>query len=719
MAFFKKGSDNRYTEAKLQLEDAINMGRFGDKQTAKDAAEFVSLETVGAETLGRLANVEQDIESTFMSAQIEELLYNAAGWTEGADKSKFKHTVEQAQKAMTFMAMASADPKAYMAKFYNPAKAPSDVVVFGSEAHSDQVISMEGFDTFNFNEFRAQSILSAGLTMATSPFQSLFKPVVIPASQSGLDIVVRLPQIYGRTFRPDNGAQWNLEKHSLVKAMLDHTILEANSTKIVAVAQASNDAFLVPAAKVANRTVKVGTTEVATRPIKYGVKVNLINISNHAGVKATGTQNETDTLDPFISLGHQNIEIVNGGNSGVFVADISRHAGALLNIAPEGRDPNRSTSFEGAVWVSHDSLLANGATVEATLGLGALLGLAANVPYRAKLNMRLHGTVEFTDGNMQVDFIHAKWGEAYTGADFAVKVDSASAEYQALVTTATLAGLGFDPEAQRSNSNMRDLGTIVDPGTDYKFRLSVPMEAPISSVKPVTNLGAGVSMDTLSAVKRLRNYGTAATTLLNFEKRLIATQGMKESLTAIGDILVEATYLRRQIDVTSAVRTINSATGMADLQNQIVNALAMQANEILLDSAYRNALHVYTGNANNFEVNLITDPLVANLIMTQGDGRTLGNQRRFSITEVEDRRFRNRVYITFSRTDVAGADPLNFGCHLSAPSLIYQATTTKGGAVAGETQMIPREKFYVTLPILGRLDIVGLEGYFHNMNPTP
>lgn len=717
MAFFKKQSDNRYTMARQIIEQAISTQRFGDRQTATDAGAFVSLESTNTEVLARMYAAEQDISAVFQEAEVTDLLYMAAGWVEGGDKAPFKHTVEQAQKAMLLTAMAANAPKEYMTKFYAPENATNNTVVFGSEVHSDQVLAMEGFDTFNFDEFRAMTILSAGLTMATSPFQSLFKPVVIPASQSGFDIVVRLPQIYGRTTRPDNGQVWNLEKHSLVKAALDHTILEANSTKIVPVAKTANDAFLVAAADVANTVEKVGTTEVPTRPIKYGVKVNLINLSNHDGVKATGQQNETDTIDPFVSMGVQYIKVTNGGNAGVVRADISRLAGALLNTMAEGRHPDRSTSFEGAVWVSNDTVLANGTTVEATLGLGALLGLAANTPYRVKLHMRLHATVEHNDSNMQVDFVSAKWGEAYTGADYKTKVDAASTEYQDLVATAVLAGLGYHPESQRSNSNMRDLGTIVDPGTDYKYRLAVPMEAPISSVKPVTQLGAGVSMDTLSAVKRLRNYGTAATTLLDFEKRLIATQGMEDSLLAIGDILVDSTYSFRTIDVTSAVRTIHSSVGMADLQHQIVNAIAMQANEILLDSAYRNALQVYTGNANNFEVNLITDPLVASLIMTQGDGRTLGNGRRFSITEVEDRRFRNRVYITFSRTDVAGADPLNFGCHLSAPSLIYQATTTKGGAVAGETQMIPREKFYVTLPILGRLDIIGLEGYFNNMTP--
>ncbi|AXH70854.1 major capsid protein [Vibrio phage BONAISHI] len=727
MGYYNKGEETPYAKAHTALSLALSENKLGDEESAKDIASMVSVESLDEAVMGRMENVADGIEMVFQSGAVEDMLYTYAGCQPGEDRTPYKHVVDQAKRAMMDACLASGDALTYHNSYVSPQSADNKTTVFGSEDHSEQVLAIENFDNFKFDGFRVESILSAGLTVATTPFAAAFKPVVVPASQSGLDMQITIPQVYGRTQHPDSGAPWELEKHSIVKAALDHTILEANHTRIYPVAahkndggtfdaHTANDPYLVAAGDVSNQTITVGTTEYQTRPIKYGTKVNLIGVSNHAGIKATGMQTEMDTLDPMVSIGVQYIKANNGsGGEAALKADITTLQGALLNIMAEGKHPDTSTSFEGSVWISHDSLTAAGATVEATFGIGALLNLAANTPYKFKLTMRIHATVDQRNKNMEVDLTRVEFGQVLAGADFGTTIDVGSTEHNALKAGVSLEGLGFMPDARRSNSNMRDLATIVDRGTTTKFRLACPMEAPISSVKPITMMGSGVTLDTLTAVKRMRNLGTAATALLDFEKRLIATQGIEDSLLAIGDTLVDSTYLPREIDVTAAVRTIHSKNGLEDLQNQIVNAIVMQANEMLVDSGYRNALKVYTGNANNFEVSLFADPIVSNLIMSAGDGRTLGNKRRFSINELDDRRFRNIVYISFSRTDVNGADPLNFGCHLSSPAMIYQATTTKGGAVSGETQMIPREAFYVTLPILGRLDIKGLEGYFHNM----
>ena len=706
--FVKKGPATTYAHALLTLTQAIEDGKLGSRESAEAIAEVATLESMNDDQVTRLTPLNEGIDQIFQNAKLDELIRSAAGMDAKSDPKDFPQ-YEAAFTAMEMTAAAIGDPKTYMEAFRNPNTAPNKTSVVGSE----ESFTIESFDNFDFTGFKAQSILTAGLSMASSPFaQGVFKPVVIGAAQSGLDIQVAVPQIYNRTYRKSNGEPFDFRKQSLVKAALDHTILESNSTKIVPVSKTENDPYLAAAADYAPKTVRVGTVDVAIRPIKYGTTVNLLGVSAHDAILKSGEQTEMDTLDPLVGMGVQVLQIKNAAKVGQLEIDISRLPGALMNDVIEGKQTDKYGVFVGSVWVTSTDKMHDGAALS-TMDFESKLGLAPGTPWRAKLSLRLTATLDYEKGDIRIDFTEAKFGDVFTGVEFKTRVLPTSTEYADFIAAAELKGLGFFPESQRSNSNMKDLGTVVDVGHVFKFRLAVPMEAPISSVSPINQLGGGVSMDTLSAVKRLRLLGSAATVMLDFEKRLIASQGIENSGVAIGAFLVDPTYIARKIDTQAVVQTMSSSQGLADLQNQIVNAIVMQTNELILKSGYRVALQVFTGSSNNFEVNLVTDPLIENLIMSSGDGRTLGNQRRFTITSVDDLRFRGKIYITVSRTDVSGADPLNAGCHLSAPSLVYKAITTRSG-VAAETQLLPREKFHMTCPLMAVLTVEGLETYFHS-----
>ena len=704
----KKGPESTYAHALLSLTQAIDNGLLGSRESAAAIAEVATLESMNDDQVTRLTDLNAGIDKVFGDAKVDELIRSAAGMTKESDPKDFPQ-YEAAFTAMEMTAAAIGDPKAYMEAFRNPSTAPNKTTVVGNE----ESFTVESFDNFDFTGFKAQSILTAGLSMASSPFaQGVFKPVVIGAAQSGLDIQVAVPQIYNRTYRKSNGEPFDFKKQSLVKAALDHTILESNSTKIVPVSKTDNDPYLAPASKYTPKTVRVGTVDVQVRPIQYGKVVNLLGVSAHDAVLKAGEQTEMDTLDPLVGLGVQVLQIKNGAKVGAVEIDISRLPGSLMNDVIEGKQTDKYSLFTGSVWLTSTDKMHDGLALS-TLGFETQLGLAPGTPWRVKLSYRLGATLDYEKGDVRVDLIEVLLGDVFTGVEFKTKVVTTSQQYIDFKAAAELEGLGYFPESQRSNSNMKDLGTVVDVGHVFKFRLAVPMEAPISSVSPISQLGGGVSMDTLSAVKRLRLLGSAATVMLDFEKRLIASQGIENSGVAIGAFLVDSTYIARKIDTQAVVQTMSSSQGLADLQNQIVNAIVMQTNELILKSGYRVALQVFTGSSNNFEVNLVTDPLIENLIMSSGDGRTLGNQRRFTITSVDDLRFRGKIYITVSRTDVSGADPLNAGCHLSAPSLVYKAVTTRSG-VAAETQLLPREKFHMTCPLMAVLTVEGLETYFHS-----
>lgn len=723
MAFYNKPKETLYQEALALVQEQVSNGVFGDKTVTETLNSVTSLESLTSDQISVLGQAEQKIEQFLNSDAMDTILHTYAGVDLSANPSKeqlnqVKPLIDQAKLAMTNAAMASSDPAAYMQASFNPKPGTADFKVMGDAENHESVVAMEGFDDFDFDKFVAKSILNAGIAVVVAPFApTWFKPVTVPNSQSGVDVTINIPVVYNRQYRGDTGKPYELKKTSIVKAPLDHTILENNLLEVIPVAKTENDEWLAPVSVVPNTSATLGGETIQTRPIAYNKKVNLIGVSTTDELLKTGVQDERDTIDPVVGIGKQYVGAVyDGAASGAIVADVSFMAGALLNRVAEGRQPDKSTSFTGNVWINSTDELVGGAPVS-SLGIHSTLGQPVDTPIRLKLSIRLHATVEHYDANMQVDAQPDAFQlvEVQYGANYENRIVAGDADFDDIKAKLALTPAGYWPDTRRSNSNMRQLGTSIDKDTEYKFRLSVAFQSPISSVKPVIQTGNGLSLDTLSAVARMRDMGTAASTIIDFERRLRAVQGLENSFLTIGDTLVEPTFKARELDVSSATRTISSKDGLDDLRNQIVNAITMLANETIIDSGYRNALAVYTGNRDNFETNLLCDPLVNNLIMSSGDGRTLGNGRRFTTSEIDDRRFRNKVYGSFSRTDVSGVDPLNFGAFLTSPSMIYKATTTKGGAVSGETQLVPRNRFYVTLPILFRLDIKGLEGYFTNM----
>ncbi len=716
MAFFNRNKQPiGYTAAHTAIEDAFTTGKMGNKETGEIIARFSSLEALSADDAQAMESAEAKLETVLNSDAVLGYIRTAAGLSDHKELQTPANNavLSAAMEAMTHAAFAVNAPDEYMEAYSSPSQASNGVTVIGEEIGYD----LEGFDDFKFDKFKAATILSAGLNMATSPFsQTFFKPVNVPAGQSGLDLSVQLPQIHGRTIRKNDGTPFNFKKHSIVRAALDHNILEANQTRIHPISKADNNPYLVDAAHGLEFDEPVSGEILKVRPIAYGKLTNLIGVSSSARIMAMGAQTETDTLDPYVSIGSQYLKITNNADATkeVYLAlDMSSLPGSVLQHTAEGNVRDKATVFTGSQWISSGGVDIKAVSMttlgfETPLGLAAATGEAAK--WRVPVTIRLSATLAQEKGDMIVDLNEIKFGRARLGANYAT--EATDVQQAALEAAFTIEGLGYYPGAQRSNSNMKDLATIVDSGSTYNWRIGLPMEAPISSVKAPGVMGGGVSMDTLSAVKRLRNLGSAASELQRFERKLIATAGIPEANVAIGDILVDATYRAYPLDLSNSVKTMSSASGLVDMQTYLVNAVTMLANELILESNYRNALHVYTGNANNFEVNIVTDPMLANLLMSAGDGRTLGNGRRFNVTELDDLRFRNQIYVTLGRTDVAGADVLNPGVHLSSPALIYKATTTRGQAVAGETQMMPREKFVMTLPILGRLNVSPVHRYF-------
>ncbi|QNI21103.1 major capsid protein [Vibrio phage vB_pir03] len=622
------------------------------------------------------------------------------------DKEAADHPGFQAGlTAAATMVIASAAPQAYAEAYVSPsATMDADTEVVGVLDGYD----VEGFDDFKFDKFTVKSAMTAGVVAATSPFsQTFFRPSVLPASQNGLDLKVLVPYTYRRTYRPGTGAENKFQRKYLVRAPIDHTIMEDNSTEIIPVSDAARAAKLQSA--IAEKAVSQHGVTFNTRPLKFGEPTDLIDVSSNSQLIKLGDMTEQDTLDPLVSIGRQVIRLNDGTDNVDVEVDLTTHAGAMLNYQAEGFERTSTTVGVFTVWVHSTDLDYAGAAVSAGLDTAALAWLTGD--YRLKLQLRISAQID-EDANMTVDLAAADIVAVDFGTNFASTADATQLGAFVGAVSIVKEESGYFPAARRSNSNMRDVGTIVDAGRVTKYRLAAPLGAPLSTVKPIAALGNGVSIDGLSSAARLRDLGTSVTTLLEFEKKLIATQDLPGNAAAIGGQLVESKYIKNGINVNQIVRNRDSRYGNEDLRVHLVNAITMLANRLIVDSGYLPALEMYTGSRSNFEVIVVTDPIIANHLMTSGDGRTLGNNRRFKVSEVDDARMRGKIYVSLARTDTTGADVMSFGTQIMCSPFVHQAQVSLGGSTHTMQQIIPRTSFHVTLPILGRIDVTGIEEFY-------
>jgi hypothetical protein len=681
--------------------------------------------TLGADTGKLLASINGDVESlgdksTDFIAGVEEaeaalvdagyptflktLLANGAEISSISDEDP---RVQNGMAAATAILVAGQAPEEYMEAFLKqPHGGADNTIMVGNASGFDA----EAFDEFKFDKFTVKSALTAGVIATTSPFsQTFFKTAVLPAGQNGLDMRVTIPETYKRYYRPGTGVPSTIARKSLVRAALDHTILLDNSTDIIPVSDAARNPRLV--ATLPARQVEQHGVQFDSRPIQYNVEVDLVDISTNAGLIKVGAMTEQDTLDPYVSLGRQVLNINDGTNDIAVEVDIDGLPGTMINYLPEGNVRDMGTNARVRVWIHSTDLDYAGNVLSAGLDTTGLAWLTGD--YRLEVELMIHAMMDM-DGNLvvnPVEFTPESIKRVQFGTAYGTTADAT--QLAALQAALTLTGLGYFPVARRSNSNMRDVGTIVDTGRTYNYRLAAPLGAPLTSVKPVAAMGNGVSLDGLSSVARLRNIGTAVTTLLDFEKKLIATQELEDTqAAAIGGILIKPTHLKTTLNVDTMVRNRDSRHGQEDLSVHLVNAITMHANRMIVDAGYMPALEMYTGSRGNFEVIITTDPIIANLIMTSGDGRTLGNGRRFKVTEMDDERMRGKIYISLARTDVSGPDVMSFGAHITVPPLVHQAQVTVNGSTHNQTQLVPRDSFHVTLPILGRIDVTNLEDFY-------
>lgn len=689
----------------------------GDTDFAKIAYNTESSKNVpfqsqmeGAESIEQALEAQGFRDFLESEAKVHEL-------NEGPEKELAIRNVERAMEAATATAVALIDADAYQSAYVN-AKPQSEAGVTVLESTvpgqaSGYSLDMEGFDNFRFENFRATAIISNALNAMTNSFEdTFFKPVMISPAEQGADVTIRIPYVFNNKLRSAGGDQYETDHKLVIDAYRDRTVLANTGNKVVPNVAVINRAYVPATADVPNQTVTLNGTAVQTRPLLFGQNIDMLAASAHAGLAGGATQDETDTLSPTASLGDLYVKLSHGANSTVAVLDTTPLTGSLFLPGQVGDNQQLVLNMDTVANIRSTTPTADASTAIDVAGVNTDLGQAAGSAWTLAVQVKLAGQFWPRRGNIEVNTQSATPVQV-VGA-FNDAGDAATpAELSALQANLTLELVAYMPTLTRTNSNLRDKGMGVDLGSSIKYRMAVPILSPITSSQPTSVDGGGVGMDGLQMVRRALNNNVSVQTLFDYEDVIRSCNGQKTQHAGIGSHLVTPTLVEDTVDLASRVVFIRSKGNRDDVREALGAAIDQVASEMLENSGYLAVLDALYGTTAGFEFIVATSPRIHSMLMTSGDARLMGANRRFTIVSNHDDDLVDKIYISVRRPGETSVDPLSFGAHVSLPPLVYKSpVTVRNGSHQVETQLLPRDLFVGTCPVLGKITVLNINSLF-------
>jgi len=624
--------------------------------------------------------------------------------------------------AVTAGVLASAPRRALASKVVTgqalSAQAGEGVFVVGELNGSDFITSrpaLEAYDNTNNSDVVSSSISYNLLASRQDDFAEAFFPtVMVPPDNLGLEITLRLNYVEKEVRRALSGAATEFNRINVLKSAVDPTILDNTSTKIVPVVRSggANDstAHFVASSDVAPYAVVINGESITTAPLKFSDKIDLMGLSQPDSLVASGVKDNTDSLDPGITLAAIYVKLgANGGNK-VIKFTVDKLPGATFTPALQGNTRTMQLNLSSSAPVVRTTT--TDVTGAAITQLGALADKVVRLKFSAFGSITLDtGLTELTPGPVSVATVTDSVGtqlDTSTGT---------GATLAAIFAGATL--IGWDVLAYRSNSNRRQRGQLVN--TQYIRQVySIPLLPPITSPRPIGagDQGDNDAIQALITTTHRRTSIDAVTELLDAADRIKEYVNSVDSITqtpavlGVARELVTAQYLEAAIDAATDLDSLTSSSRVEDMQALLVNVIRDMAFRLFTGSALQVALQSVNGGVAAKPLLIIgTDPTLARYLTITGDTRLSTDYFDFKVVSTLDRRMTGKVIITFGVEEAYGSGvphPLHFGTHGWCPEVVTSIPMTRNGAISQELTVAPRFRHISNLPVIGRITVANI-----------
>ena len=538
--------------------------------------------------------------------------------------------------------------------------------------------------------------------------EAFFPTVVVTPDNIGYAVSVRLFQVFNDFHRNISGALDQYEKKNIIRAVIDHTILKNEMTKIVPVFRPESQDKFVPVATIPSRTIMLEGEPIVTSPLATGKRFSLLGISQTDTLLANGIMDVTDSIDPALVLATIYVKI------GQDVLQFSTQNLPLSTFSPasQGLQRQMNLAFSStSLLITKNTKQADGSalvTLAPVVANDLIVRLSVNVT--GSVNVELADTIVYGNA-VDVNSVQNNLGEL-----LALSSAPASDVVTALAGSSVI---GYDLTAYRTNLNRRQRGQLIDT-TMFTQMYSVPLRSPITSIRPMTSDGQTDSSDLAALIiaTHIRTSNAAvgallqAATILNDYVDARDTAGVGPDVLGVGRFLVRPTFLKTTLDVNASINSLTSHERAKDMQSVLVNQIRDFAYRLYRDSGYKAAADAQSGGMSKTPTVIIgTDPILSRYLMVEGDLRTLGGDFDVRIVTTLDDRMTGRIAIAFGVFDGSSENTpnaLHFGNMAWKPELTLVLPISRGGQTSKELTVQPSFLHVVNAPIMGMIEVTNV-----------
>lgn len=542
--------------------------------------------------------------------------------------------------------------------------------------------------------------------------ETFFPTIVVTPDNVGFGITVNLMMVFDGVQRDISGSVTDFKKRNIIRAIADPTVLRKQQTRIIPVNRTESVANFVDPAIVAPVNLILEDETIPTAPLKVGTKVDLLGISQTATLLASGIMDQTDSIDPFVTLGDVYVSVTDGTDTDVLRFNVGNLPLANFVASPQNNYRLETLNFSStSIMINKDTKQADGTALVALADV-----VATDLIVRLELNLTGNVNIETGETTVFGNLMAVNSVQDASG-NF---IDLGTAPASALVAVVDAGSIeGYELQAYRTNMNRRQRGQLIDV-TQYTQMYAVPLRSPITTIHPTNTDGQTDASDVqaLITATRIRTSNEAVGALIStagvlrdyIDARDVVSEG--PDVLGVGRFFVRPTYFEEDIDMNLIINSISSADRAADIQAAIVNKVRDYAYRMYRDSEYKAAADAFAGGIGPVPTVVIgTDPVIARYLQVTGDLRTLGGEFDVRIVSTLDERMAGKIAISFGTFDEnrnVAPSPLNFGNMAWSPELVLTANISRGGTISKETVVQPRFRFVVHCPVMTLLTVTGI-----------
>ena len=684
-----------------------------------EVTRFVNEQRSEMRSISNIIGLESLNES-----QSNELESTVNNWVSGLERITQDLSLEHSQPSQIEGAAAIMGSLADIHSFINTkivteGNSGPNTTFVGSEGMADGMATrLPAFEAYDEKDNRNAVAYSVAYNMIAgrqNDFGEAFFPTVTVTNDNvGVQVSIRLVQVYNDFKRETDGALANYQKKNIVKAMIDNTILKNDMTRIFPVFRTGvNEDNFVDTAVIPSYTVDNEGETIETAPLKVGQKFDLLALSQTDTLIANGLMDATDSIDPAIELDNIYVTLQNDK----YRLKVRGLAGANFVYSPQDLHRLQTLRFvTSGIMVNKELKQIDGSNP------ADLADIVSNdlIVYLA---VDMYGEVNVELGTT---FVHApsitvaRVVNAATGLD--VPLDTAPA-LDVVNKFADAKIVGYDLWAYRTNLNRRQRGQLLDV-TYYNQIWAVPLRSPITMLKPVNADSSSDNSDLAALVSAtfVRTSNEAVRTLTQTADMLkgfvdaraarpVTEYDNMPALFGVARFLIDPTFIGEDLDVNAEINSIASHERSKDVCSVLVQKIRDIAYRLYRDSGFQAVVETQAaGIEGNPTIIVGTDPMTARYLMIDGENRMAGPDFEYKVVTTPDITVMNKIYIAlgYPGSNQNQLNPLHFGNMLWSPELVLTLPIARGGQISKELTVQPRFRHIVNVPVLGVINVSNL-----------